>query len=99
MNNPYPPGMRLFGFNICVTPDHPKRTLAEDVPVSPEFRIEINLWMLGFFGTYNLLDDGQYIHQPNEGVLYTNPRTLAQLKLAMDAENAKNPQPFNKTPW
>ena len=76
---------------VVLSPDHPKRTLAEDVPVSPEFRIEINQWMLGFFGTYNLLADGQTILMENDGKVFMNPRTYAALKLEMDRQKSPTP--------
>ena len=42
----------VFGMQICTNPiaDTPKMTLAENVPVTPEFRASINAWMVDFFG-------------------------------------------------
>lgn len=68
------------GYKIVTTADHPVRTLAEDVPVSPEFRIEVNLWMRAFFGTYCLLADGQCLVMERENKVIMNERTYAEFK-------------------
>lgn len=72
--------MNYMGLNIRVVPDMPKMTLAKDVMVSPKFRAEIDAWMLGFFGTTNLIPDGQTYHMPSINVLTMNPRTYASFK-------------------
>lgn len=70
----------LFGMKVFVSPDVPKMTLSEDVPVTPEFRAYIDAWMLSFFGTRNLLNDGQVIVIENQS-FHMNPRTYSQMKL------------------
>ena len=72
--------MIFQGMRIQVSPDIPKMTLAKDVMVSPEFRAEIDAWMLGFFGVTNILPDGQIYHMPGMHLLTMNPRTFAALK-------------------
>jgi len=53
--------------------------LSDDCPVTPAFRDEINTWMVQFFGTTNIIPDGQMI---NDGLyLYVNPRTFSMLKV------------------
>lgn len=69
----------IYGMDVIVTPDMPKRKLAEDVMVTPAFREEINLWMRGFFGITNIIEDGQYI-VVQERMVYMNPRTFANFK-------------------
>ena len=80
--------MMLHGINITVSPDRPKMTLAEAVTVSPEFRAEINAWMLEFFGTTNLIPDGQTYHMPSMNMMTMNPRTYAAMR-----------QQVKDTPW
>lgn len=70
------------GIPIFVTPDVPRRQLSEDVPVSPEFRAEMNAWMRDFFGTTNVLEDGQVITTHYGKNFHMNPRTYAQLQKA-----------------
>lgn len=43
------------GLRVQIHEDRPKMQLSEDVPVSPEFRVEMNQWMREFFGTTNLI--------------------------------------------
>lgn len=74
----------IYGMPVVVTPDYPKMVLSEDVPVSPEFRREINLWMLGFFGTTNTMEDGQVVKAMNH--LYMNPRTYHKVREAFAHE-------------
>jgi hypothetical protein len=68
----------LFGMQVVISPDVPKMRLSRDCPVSPEFRLEMNDWMLSFFGTTNLVADGQVFKTPD--TLHMNPRTWEQLK-------------------
>lgn len=72
----------LYGMAVHIVPDTPKIILSKDVPVSEDFRIEMDRWMLEFFGITNLLDDGQVIAVGNEAMLM-NQRTYRQLKQAM----------------
>jgi hypothetical protein len=68
----------ILGFDVIVTPDRPKRVLAADVPVTLEFRAETDAWMLGFFGTTNLMEDAQVIRNGQQ--LFMNPRTLEMMR-------------------
>jgi hypothetical protein len=70
----------LNGFDIIVTPDIPKMQLSEDCPVTPELRIEVNLWMIEFFGTTNIVPDGQILSSGRS--IYVNPRARAMLKVS-----------------
>ena len=48
------------GVKIHVIEPQPRMTLSSKVPVTNEFRAEINLWMAGFFGfSYGLYEQGQ----------------------------------------
>lgn len=69
----------LFGMKIVVNDTRsPKRTLAKDVPVSPEFRLEIDKWMLEFFGSTPLIPDGAMYAMP--GMHVCNAKTFAAIK-------------------
>ena len=78
--------MMYGGIKIQVSPDIPKMTLAKDVMVSPEFRAEIDAWMLWFFGTTNILPDGETYYMQSINVLAMNPRTFAALKQAVKGQ-------------
>lgn len=69
----------LSGYKIQISPDRPRMQLAPGDYVTPEFRAEINLWMLGFFGTTNLLKDGQ-TYVIHDEVIVCNPRTYAAME-------------------
>lgn len=84
--------LTFYGMRIVITQDRPKMQLSEDCPVTPEFRVEMNKWMLDFFGVDNLVPDGQVLKQtdPNNmlrSVAYMNERTYIQLQKAMHAYN------------
>jgi len=72
----------LYGRPIVVQPDTQKRKLSEDVPVTEEFRAEINNWMLQFFGYTNIVDDGQVlcVTMGYQQVMLMNPRTYRCLQ-------------------
>lgn len=72
----------LLGFQVIVSPDRPKMQLSKDCPVTDDFRREINMWMLSFFGTTNLVPDGQYIVLQEHKQVVMNPRTYAEFKNA-----------------
>lgn len=68
------------GIPIIVTPDR-YRTLSADVPVTPEFRAEIDAWMKTFFKPKNILRDGEVFQMgPPNSPLYMNPRTYETVK-------------------
>lgn len=69
----------LYGMVVIISPDHPKMQLSADCPVTPEFRVEMNLWMREFFGTTNLVPDGRSIVLTQQNRVVVNPRTYAQL--------------------
>ncbi len=59
-----------------------KMKLAENVPVTPEFREEIDLWMLEFFGATELIKDGEIIYDKLHNVIIVNARTYEKLRAA-----------------
>jgi len=67
---------RLHGMNILTSPlcDRPRFTLAENVPVTPEFRTEFNQWAHEFFG----VERRAFIIRGN--VLVMSAETLANLE-------------------
>lgn len=73
---------RVCGIPIHISPDWPRLTLSKDVPVTDEFRKDFDAWALGFFGAYNLLEDGQWINVRNGQAILMNPRTFEQLRAA-----------------
>lgn len=72
--------MNFAGLNVIVTPDTPKMKLGAGDYVTPEFRVEIDAWLLSFFGTTNLVPDGQYLVAEKLRQIYMNPRTLVSFK-------------------
>lgn len=56
----------------------PRMTLAQNVPVTPEFRAEINAWMLEFFGSN---DHVHFLTNPVTGkqICVMSPRAAKQL--------------------
>jgi hypothetical protein len=74
--------LNLFGFEVHLSPDIPKMQLSEDpaLMLPPAFRIEINLWMVEFFGTTNTMEDGQVISIEASRKLIMNERTYAMMK-------------------
>lgn len=81
----------LFGMDVIVVPDLPKMRLSEDVTVPPEFRASINAWMLEFFGTTNVLVDGEVRVSGTLALIWMNPRTWASFRAA--AVHATRPSP------
>jgi hypothetical protein len=78
----------LYGMKVFVAPDRPKMQLSPSVceVLAPEFIAETNLWMLSFFGTTNLLKDGEVISDLVNHAFHMNPRTWAQVRTAIDAQ-------------
>ena len=64
---------------ICL--DRPKMQLSKNCPVTPEFRAEMNAWMLEFFGTTHGLRDGQthMTRQHGDVYVYVSARHYAQM--------------------
>lgn len=73
----------IHGIQVFVTPDLPKMKLAPGDYVTPEFRAEIDIWLLDFFGAHNLLKDGEAVGMPSTGQTWMNPRTYARLRSAL----------------
>lgn len=73
----------LYGIPVQVIPDRPRMQLSEDCPCTPEYRVELNAWMLAFFGTTNMIADGQVLHvtYPEERFVM-NQRTFDWIRLA-----------------
>lgn len=72
--------MNLNGVRICVSPDRPKMQLAPGDYVSQAYREEIDAWLLGFFGTVNLIPEGQAIMSEGGATMWVTPKTYATLK-------------------
>ena len=70
----------LAGKRVVIKEDGPKMQLGPGNYVTPEFRKEIDLWLLDFFGTTNLMADNQVYHDKIHDLLYMNPRTYYRLK-------------------
>lgn len=72
------------GMKLYVNPDtvRPKMQLSDDCPVTPDFRAEMNAWMLEFFGSVveNSVPDGVALASSRYGAFHVNPRTFAALK-------------------
>lgn len=76
----------FYGLKVHVSHDHAKRKLPDEVipgviPWPPGFKDEMDAWLLSFFGTVNLIKDGDVIKTPYG--LHMNPRTLEQLEKAV----------------
>lgn len=71
---------RLGSCEVHVSPDRPKMVLSERVPVSPEFRAEMDAWMREFFGTWNLIEDSQMLKTRDGNKIFVNPRTYESIK-------------------
>ena len=75
---------RFNGREIYVSPDRPKMVLSEDIPLTKEFREGYNQWLLEFFGTMNMLKDGEIII--GQHGIFMNPRTYANFKAKVNAK-------------
>ncbi len=76
------PPQTFYGMKVVVTPDIPKMKLGPGDYITPEFRAEIDVWLLEFFGTTNILEDGVYLTSELMGHVMLNPRTYSELKRA-----------------
>lgn len=72
--------MRVNGYKVVVAGSYPKMTLSEKVPVTPEFRVEINAWMQEFFGMVCLVERGQVIVSETQGIMFVHPADYMDLK-------------------
>lgn len=82
------PAHYLDGYALVIVPDVPKMQLSKRVCeyLSPAFIAETNAWMLDFFGTTNMLPDGQAIVVNNESLLM-NRRTYEDFIRAIRRKN------------
>lgn len=71
--------MRFGGMAVIVTPDLPKMKLAPGDYITPEYRAEVNAWLLAFFGTVNIIPDGESRISELLGQVWMNPRTYREL--------------------
>lgn len=69
----------LFGMRVVEMPRRPKMQLSEDCPVTPEFRKEMNAWLLDFFGTVPLIGDDNTAYVIGGGVVMMNPQAIAMI--------------------
>lgn len=72
--------MKFNGYNVVVTRDIPKMTLSPGDYVTLEFRKEMDAWLLQFFGSTNLLKDGESMVTELDKKIFMNPRTYHILK-------------------
>lgn len=72
-------GQSFMGMRIVVSPDRPKYQLPADVTVPQAFREDFDRWALEFFGTTNLVPDGQMLVVHGRE-LVMSPRTVAAMK-------------------
>lgn len=87
-DNPMQAAYQHMGCKIIVTYDVPKMVLSEDCPVTPEFRAEINAWLIGFFGFSNTVEDGKAVQVGN--TLMMNPRTYKEFQKSVKARLPKH---------
>ena len=84
--------LALSGYHVQVSPDTPKMQLSENCPVTPAFRVEVNEWMKHFFGTQNLIPDGECYIMETMKIIQMNPRTYAQLMTAVEKQGLVLPK-------
>lgn len=75
----------LGGIDVVVSPDQPKMQLGAAVceVLNPAFIAEMNAWMRDFFGTTNLIPDGETVIVGGRQ-MFMNPRTYARLKVYVE---------------
>jgi hypothetical protein len=78
MNRPGPDS--LMGYHVCVVKPFPRMQLATNVPVTAEFRAEINAWMAGFFGYDCLLKSGQTMVSELNKTIYVTQEDYNKLR-------------------
>lgn len=89
-------GTGLAGCRVQIVPDKPKMQLAPGDYVTPEYRKYIDNWLVEFFGTTNLVADGQVLVYDSNmlaltpgpyaaQVVIVNPRTAAIIKNVKEA--------------
>ncbi len=80
----------IFGLDVVISPDHPKRKLPDEVipgvvPWPPGFKEDMDAWLLGFFGTNNIVKDGEVLKMGR--AVCMSPRTLDRLKAQLAKEH------------
>lgn len=77
---------RLGDVLIVVTPDLPRMQLSKHVceVLSPNVIEQTNAWLLDFFGSDNVLNDGDAVIV--ERKMYMNPRMFEKFKQAVSAD-------------
>ncbi len=73
-------GGEWYGYSVRIAKTWPKMVLASDVTVSPEFRAEINQWMLSFFGEDCLVKQGEVIVMETLQIVYVHPLDYQDMK-------------------
>lgn len=68
------------GFKIYIKNPVPKMQLSWHVPVTPEFRKEVNDWMAAFFGYHPDILDGNIIMDSVNKAIYMNEVQFAELR-------------------
>lgn len=72
--------MEINGYKVVISRPMPRMQLSDKVPVTDEFRAEINAWMIGFFGMRSLIPRGQVIVSETTRTMYVNEADYDQLR-------------------
>lgn len=72
--------MNIGGYAVIVAQSFPKMKLSEKVPVTEEFRNEINAWMAEFFGYVCLVEQGKVIVSEPARTMFVHPADYYKLK-------------------
>jgi hypothetical protein len=78
----------IVGMKVVMVPSKPRMTLSGKVPVTPEFRAEINVWMAEFFGYESVIEDDKIIVDKANNTIFVNERTYHQLRKVEDTNHA-----------
>ena len=83
---------KIQGLEVVIRQPAPKMQLSADVPVTDEFRAEINAWMINFFGFGETDIWGRNIHDEviisqDQGVIFMSQKIFDKLTSAKVGEN------------
>lgn len=72
----------LMGYRVCVVKPFPRMQLTANVPVTAEFRAEMNAWMAVFFGYDCVLKSGQTMVSELNKTIYVTQEDYNKLRSA-----------------
>lgn len=83
---------KIQGLEVVIRQPAPKMQLSADVPVTDEFRAEINAWMINFFGFGETDVWGRNIHDEviishDQSVIFMSQKNFDKLASAKVGEN------------